>query len=169
VGGKLGECKMALPQEVRQNFLALVESGNIRYTAYPIGAGIAIVSDGMAAAWDYPAANLHIQIQAAALLPADPCWFVGVVILANDLEAACYADLAIGFGNDGAGIDRAEFPFFNDVAAGAGITQTKFACFLPYPIRVAGNPRVSGRIRKSSAASGVGLTPKVLIATAVGA
>ena len=159
---------MALPGEVRQSFLALVESGNIRYTAYPIGAGVAIVSDGAAAAWAYPAANLHIQIQAAALLPADPCWLVGVAILANNLEAACFADLAIGFGADAAGIDRAEFPFYNDLGAGAGITQAKHFAYLPYPIRITGNPRVAGRIRKSSAASGVGLTPKVLIATAVG-
>ena len=159
---------MALIQESRQNFRSLVESDNIRYVVMPIGAAVAVVSDAAAAAWAYPAANLHIQIQAAGLLPADPCWFVGVTIIANNLEAACFADLAIGFGVDAAGIDRAEFPFYNDVAAGAAITQSKAYCFLPYPIRITGNPRVAGRIRKSSAASGVGITPKVIFASAVG-
>jgi len=159
---------MALKSEVDQLFLGLVESGNIRYTAYPIGAAVAVVSDGAAAAWDYPAANLHIEIQAAGLLPADPCWFVGVVILANDLEVACYADLAIGFGADAAGIDRAEFPYFNEIAAVAASNLIMLTYYLPYPIRIAGNPRVAGRIRKSSAASGVGITPKVIIATAIG-
>jgi hypothetical protein len=147
---------------------ALVESGNIRYTAYPIGAAVAIVSDGAAAAWAYPAANLHVVLQAAGLLPADPCWFCGVAILQDNLENACFADLAIGFGPDGAGIDRAEFPFYKDVAAGAGVTQYKVISWLPHPIRIVGNPIVSGRIRKSSAASGVGITCKVLIATFIG-
>jgi hypothetical protein len=142
-----------------------IASANLRYTVYPIGAAVAIVSDGAAAAWAYPAANAHVTIQAAGLLPADPCWLVGVAMIANNLEAACFADLAIGFGVDGAGIDRAEFAFYNDVAAGAGITQTKQFALLPDPILIAGNPRVSGRIRKSSAASGVGITVKVIIAT----
>ena len=159
---------MPLITEVRQSFLSLVESGNIRYTVYPIGAAIAIVSDGAAAAWAYPAANLHVQIQAAGLLPADPCWFVGVHIIQDNLENAAFADLAIGFGVDGAGIDRGEFAFYKDVAAGAGVTQSKANCYLPYPVRITGNPRVAGRIRKSSVASGVGITAKVIIATAVG-
>lgn len=159
---------MGLKTEVDQVFLANVESGNIRYTAYPIGAAIPIVSDGAAAANVYPAADLHIEIQAAGLLPADPCWFVGIVLLNNDLEVACFADLAIGFGADAAGIDRAEFPYFNELAAVAAMTLTMLSYYLPYPIRIVGNPRVCGRIRKSSAASGVGITPKVIIATAVG-
>lgn len=159
---------MALPGEVRATFLTEVQSDNIRYTVMPIGAAVAVVSDGVAAAWAYPAANAHVQIQAAGLLVADPSWFVGVHIIQDNLENACFADLAIGFGADGAGIDRAEFAFYKDVAAGAGITQPKAYCYLPYPIRITGNPRVAGRIRKSSAASGVGITPKVVFATAVG-
>lgn len=159
---------MALIQESRQSFNALVNSGNVRYAVMPVGAGIAIVSDGAAAAWAYPAANLHIEIQAAALLPADPSWLVGVTILAQNLEVACYADLAIGFGADGAGIDRAEFSFFSELAAGAGVVRPVQTYILPYPVRITGNPRVAGRIRKSSAASGVGITAKVIVASAVG-
>ena len=160
---------MTLKNEVDQLWLAKVQSGNIRETVYPIGAGIAIVSDGAAAAWAYPAADLHIEIQAAGLLPADPCWFVGIVLLTNDLEVACYADLAIGFGADAPGIDRAEFPYFNELAAVAAMNLIMLTYYLPNPIKIVGNPRVAGRIRKSSAASGVGITPTVIIATAIGA
>ena len=159
---------MTEKNELDQLWFAAVQSGNIRYTAYPIGAAIPIVSDGAAGAWAYPAADLHIEIQAAGLLPADPCWFAGIVLLTNDLEVACYADLAIGFGADAAGIDRAEFPYFNELAAVAAMNLIMLTYYLPHPIRIAGNPRVCGRIRKSSAASGVGITPKVLIATAIG-
>lgn len=160
---------MSLKAEVDQLFLALVQTGNIRYNAMPIGAAVAVVSDGAAAAWAYPAANLHINIQNAGLLPSDPSWLVGIVILANNLEVACYADLAIGFGADAAGIDRAEFPYFNEIAAVAASNLIMLAYYLPYPIRITGNPRVAGRIRKSSAASGVGITVKVIVASAIGA
>jgi len=159
---------MALKSEVDQLFFSMVESGNIRYTAYPIGAAVAVVSDNAANPWVYPAANLHIQIQAAGLLPADPCWFVGIVLLTNDLEVACYADLAIGFGPDGAGIDRAEFPYFNEIAAVAASNLIMLTYYLPHPVRIVGNPRVAGRIRKSSVASAVGITPKVIIASGIG-
>ena len=158
---------MALKSEVDQLWFALVESGNLRENAYPIGAGVAVVSDGAAAAWAYPGANLHVVIQAAGLLPADPCWLVGVAFLANNLEVACFADLAIGFGADAAGIDRAEFPFYNELAAGAGVVAPVHIARC-LPIRIPGNPIVSGRIRKSSAFSGVGITVKVLIASGLG-
>jgi len=159
---------MALKSEVDQLWLSLVQSNNVRYYVMPIGAPVAIVSDGAAAAWAYPAANLHITIQAAGLLPADPCWLYGVIFLAQTLEAGCYADLAIGFGADAAGIDRAEFSFYNELAAGAGIVRPVHAQILPNAIRITGNPRVAGRIRKSSAASAVGISVKVLIATGLG-
>jgi hypothetical protein len=146
----------------------LVGSGNIRYNVLPIGAAVAVVSDGAAAAWAYPAANLHITIQAATLLPAVPCWFCGISVLANNLEVGCYADIAIGFGPDGAGIDVAEFSYYNELAAGAGVVAMTPVMLLPYPIRIATNLRVCGRIRKSSAFSGVGVTVKVIVATALG-
>ncbi len=134
----------------------------------PIGAGVAVVSDGAAAAWAYPAANLHIEIQAAGLLPADPCWLCGVTFLAQNLAIGDFADLAIGFGVDAAGIDRAEFSFFNELGAGAGIIRPVFSSLLPVPVRITGNPRVAGRIKKASAASGTGITVKVIIASAIG-
>lgn len=158
---------MALIQEVRQQWNTLINSGNIRRVVIPAGAPVAVVSDNAAAANAYPAANLHIQIVAAAVI-TDPSWFAGVTILFNNLEAACFADLAIGFGVDAAGIDRAEFAYYNEIAAGAGITHTMPTYELAFPIRIAGAPRVAGRIRKSSVASAVGITPKVNFYTAVG-
>lgn len=158
---------MSLKNEVDALYLAALESGNIRYLVHPAGAPVAIVSDGAAAANAYPAADLHIQILAAGVI-ADPCWLIGVVILNNDLEVACFADLAIGFGVDAAGIDRAEFAYFNELAAVAAMTLVMYPIMLPYPVKIIGSPRVAGRIRKSSAASGVGITPKVIFATAVG-
>ena len=104
----------------------------------------------------------------AAGVITDPSWFGGITILTNDLEAAAFADLAIGFGPDGAGIDRAEFAYFNEITAAAASNLFTIEYPLAYPIRVAGSLRVSGRIRKSSAASAKGITPKVIFFTAVG-
>lgn len=158
---------MGLGHEIRQAFNTLVNSGNIRRVVIPAGAAVAVTSDGAAAANTYPAANLHIQIVAAAVI-ADPSWFGGVTILTNDLEVAAYADLAIGFGVDAAGIDRAEFAYFNEIAAAAAHKLLSLEYPLFPPIRIAGAPRVAGRIRKSSAASAKGVTPKVIFYTAVG-
>lgn len=158
---------MALAQQVAQSFLTLVNSGNIRRVVIPAGAAVAIVSDGAAAANAYPAADAHVQIVAAGVITA-PSWFGGVTILTNDLEAAAYADLAIGFGPDGAGIDRAEFAYFNEITAAAASNLFTIEYPLAYPIRIATSLRVSGRIRKSSAASAKGITPKVTFYTAIG-
>ena len=68
-----------------------------------------------------------------------------------ELEAAAYADLAIGFGVDGAGIDRAEFAYYNEITAAAASNLITIEYPLFPPIRIAGSPRVAGRIRKSSA------------------
>ena len=40
-----------LEDENKQLWSALVQSGNIRYNVMPIGVGVAVVSDGAAAAW----------------------------------------------------------------------------------------------------------------------
>ena len=58
---------MALKSEVDQLFLALVESGNIRYASWPV-AGIALADD---AAWD------EIVVAGAGPGAAVPCWLCG--------------------------------------------------------------------------------------------
>ena len=144
-----------------------VNSQNVRYEVHPAGAGVAIVSDGVAAAWAFPGADAHVEIVAAAIITA-PCQIAGLFILANTLEAACYADIAIGVGPDGADIDRFIASYFSELAPAAGVVRPVVFVPAPYPVRVATSLRLSGRIRKSSVASGVGVTVKVLLATAVG-
>ena len=155
---------MGLAQQVQQNFNAVVNSGNIRRVVIPAGAPVEVVSDGAAAANAYAA---WVQIVAAGVI-TDPSWFGGVHIIFNDLEAACYADLQIGFGGAGAEVGYAEFAYFNELVAGVGIVHPVVTHEMRNPIQIGGAPRVAGRIRKSSAASAKGITPKVIFYTAVG-
>ena len=156
---------MGLTQEVQQSYLALVNTGNIRRVMIPAGVVVAIVSDGAAAANAYAA---RVAIVAAAVI-ADPCWLGGVTILQDTLANADYADLQIGTGTVAVPIvDLAEFSFYKDVAAGAGVTQFKQSYEMQYAIRIAGAPGLVGRIRKASAASATGISPKVITYTLVG-
>ena len=155
---------MALPQEVQQSFNSLVNSGSIRRVVIPAGAPIAIVSDGAAAANVYAA---WVQIVAAAVI-TDPTWLAGVTILQSTLAAADLADLNIGSGALAAEVSLAEFAYFLELAAGAGIIRPVVTYEMAYPIRVAGAPRIAARIRKASAASATGVTPKAIFYTAFG-
>lgn len=155
---------MALAQQVQQNFLALVNSGNIRRVVIPAGAPVAIVSDGAAGANAYAA---WVQIVAAAVI-TDPSWLGGITILQSTLAAADLADLNIGSGAAAAEVSLAEFAYFLELAAGAGIVRPVVSYEMRYAIRVGGAPRIAGRIRKASAASATGVTPKVIFYTAVG-
>jgi len=155
---------MSLPSEVKSLFNALIGSQSVRRVVIPAGAPIAIVSDGAAAANAYAA---WVQIVAAGVI-TDPSWFGGVTLLNNDLEAAAFADLNIGSGAGGAEVSLAEYAYFNEIAAVAASNLIMLDYPLMYPIRVTGTPRIAGRIRKSSAASAKGITPKVTFYTAVG-
>jgi hypothetical protein len=158
---------MALPQEVRSSYQALVNSGNIRYVVYPVGAPTAVVSDGSAAAWAWAA---YVQIVAAGVI-ADPCWLCGAIIHTAAVETH-NGDIAIASGAAGSETDLAIFGY---AAALAGATANTAAMpilskliRLPFPIRIAGSPRLAARLRKSTAASAAGVSMKVLAATAVG-
>jgi hypothetical protein len=143
------------------NYLALINSGNIKQVVYPVAAPTAAISDGAAAAWAWSA---YVQIVAATTIP-NPSWLVGVFMSTPTVEAFT-ADFAIATGAGGAEVDQAIFPFNEQLFAvveGKSVTQ-----FLPYPIRLAGQPRLSVRVRKSSAASAAGVSLKVIIATGVG-
>lgn len=155
---------MGLAQQVQQVFIAGLNSSNQRRVVIPAGAAVAVVSDGAAAANAYAPS---IQIVAAAVL-TDPTWLGGVEILFNDLEAACYADLNIGTGIAPAITSLAEFSYFNELVAGAGIVHPVVSYEMKYPIIVTGSPGLVGRIRKSSAASAKGITPKVIFYNALG-
>ena len=165
---------MGLKSEVDQVFLAAVESGNIRYTTAPVAAApVAIVSDGVVAAWAWAP---YVQIVAAAVIPA-PCWLVGVTMHTVAVESHT-ADLAIASGALAAEVDLA-MVHYSGVWPVVGVTAAlianavarvvdSFTIWLPYPIRIATSIRLAGRIRKSSAASAAGVSVKVILASAVG-
>jgi len=157
---------MALPQEVRGSFKALVDSGNIRYAAYPVGAGVAMVSDGAAAAWAWAA---YVQIVVAATI-TDPSWLLGFLLHTGAVETH-YGDLALASGADGAEVDLAIVPFQLGLPAATANTTylaPALPTWLPYAIKIIGAPRLAGRIRKDTAKSAAGGTLKVIVATAVG-
>lgn len=159
---------MGLPQEARSTFQALVNSGNIRYVVYPAAAaGVSVVSNGAAAAWAWAP---YIQIVAVDTI-TDPCWLCGVTIHTAVVETH-NGDMAIAYGTAGSELDLAIFHY---AAALPGATANLTAMpivsktiWLPYPVRVAGSPRLAARIRKSTAASAAGVTAKVIAATGVG-
>lgn len=156
---------MGLKGEVDQLFLANVESANIRYATQPVGAGIAAISDGAAAAWAWAA---YVQIVAAAVIP-NPCWLTGVWLGTSAVEIF-YGDFAIASGAAAAEVDLALVTYGGMIATAAtDAFDPNMAYYpLPFPIKIVGSPRLAVRLRKSTAASAAGATLKIQIATAVG-
>jgi len=153
---------MSAQGNIKATYQALVESGNVRYAAYPVGAGIAAVSDGAAAAWAWSA---YVQIVAAGTIP-NPCWLVGLTY-ANGAVEDIDADIAIASGAAGAEADLAIIPIRSllETSVGAGVVTP---ITLPFAIKIAGSPRIAIRIRKDTAASAAGGTVKIWVATAIG-
>lgn len=152
---------MGLKSEVDQTFLALVESGNVRETVQPVGAVIAAVSDAAAAANAWSA---YVEIVAAAVIP-NPCWLT-CVYLSTPVVEAFISDLAIASGAGAAEVDLAIVHAVSELFA--VVEGKSLQLTLPYPIKIAGSPRLAVRIRKSTAASAAGWSLKVGIASAVG-
>jgi len=153
---------MSAQGNIKATYQALVESGNVRYAAYPVGAGIAAVSDGAAAAWAWSA---YVEIVAAGTIP-NPCWLVGLTY-ANGAVEDIDADIAIASGAAGAEADLAIIPIRSllETSVGAGVVTP---IMLPFAIKIAGSPRIAIRIRKDTAASAAGGTVKIWVATAIG-
>lgn len=157
---------MGLKQEVDQLFLATVESQNLRQVVYPVGAGVAAVSDAAAAAWAWSA---YVQIVAAGVI-ADPCWLTGIHFHTNAVETF-YGDLAIASGVAAAEVDLAIVPVRSlivGVTAQVIATITDLPITLARAIKILGSPRLAVRIRKSTAASLAGGVLKVIALTGVG-
>ena len=165
---------MGLGARVRSSFRAQVESGNIRYTTAPVAAApVAIVSDGVVAAWAWAP---YITIVAAAVIPT-PCWLCGVVIHTAVVENH-NGDIAIASGAAATEVDLAMFHYAGVIAiVGATaalvanaqpVTIASSTIWLPYPIRIATSLRLAGRVRKSTAVSAAGVSVKVILASAVG-
>ena len=157
---------MSLPQFVKSLYQTQVNSTAIRYATFPVGAGVAAVSDAAAAAWAWSA---YVQIVAAAAIP-NPCWLVGIHVHTNAVETF-YGDYAIASGALAAEVDLAIIPIRSilvGVTAMVIATLTDLPIWLPKPIRINGTPRLAIRLRKSTAASAAGATVKVIVATGLG-
>jgi len=157
---------MGLKTEVDAIYNATIANAAIRQVVYPVGAGVAAVSDNAAAAWAWSA---YVQIVAAAAI-ANPCWLVGIHFHTNAVETF-YGDIAIASGAAAAEVDLAIIPVRSIVV---GVTAMVIATWTDLPIllsgliRITGSPRLAVRIRKSTAASLAGGTLKVICLTGVG-
>jgi len=155
-----------LPQEVASSYQAIVHSDNIRYITEPAAAvGIPAISDG-AIAWAW---SIYVQICAAGVIP-NPCWLMGIHFHTNAVESF-YGEYAIASGGAGAEVDLAMFPvqsFVVGVTAQLIETMTGLPHYLPYPIRIAGSPRLAVRIRKDTGGSVAGGLLKTILATGIG-
>ena len=158
---------MTLKNEVDQNFLTLVESGNIRYQVLPAGEIACAVG-----AW--------AQLFAAAASPAVAWWIVGFkVSVATGIVVEQGWRVSLGYGGaDGAAIAAAtvvvtNFPFtlIGAAAASMGSLET---VILPFPVQVPVDQvdpgsRVAYSCVDNPVGAAVGLTScRVIIATAVG-
>jgi len=155
-----------LKTEVDQVFLSTIETINTRQVVYPVGAGVAAVSDGAAVAWAWSA---YVEIVAAAVI-ANPCWLAGIHFHTNAVETF-YGDLAIARGAIGAEVDLAIIPVRSIVVGVTAMviaTVTDLPIQLPVPIKIVGAPRLAVRIRKSTGASAAGGTLKVICLTNLG-
>jgi len=149
---------MALKNEVDAIYLSLVETGNIRVVEYPAAwGGINLISDGVIAANTWMAAD--IQIVAAAVV-ANPCWLLGIELGVPVVEAF-ECDIRISIGGAGVEVDYAELSNGCNAFPVVGWNYPFLA--LPFPIRLAGTPRVAYNIRKSTAASLAGFNASHLV------
>ncbi len=152
---------------VRSLYLKNVQSDNIKYGTWPAGAaGVAMVSDGAAAAWAFAA---YVTIIAIANV-VDPSWLIGTLVNIGVVETH-YGDYAIAQGAAGAEVDQAVIPYATGLPAATALTTwipANVPISLPYPVRIIGSVRMSGRIRKSTAASAAGFTTKAWVALNVG-
>lgn len=152
--------------QVGQIFLAEVESQNVRQVVYPVGAGVAAVSDAAAIAWAWSA---YVQIVAAAAI-ANPCWLCGIHFHTNAVETF-YGDVAIASGAAAAEVDLAIIPVRSIVVGVTAMliaTWTDLPILLPKPIKIIGSPRLAVRIRKDTGASAAGGVLKVICLTGLG-
>ena len=157
---------MSLKSRVSQVWMTEFESQNVRQVVYPVGAGVAAVSDGVVAAWAW---SPYVEIVAAAVI-VNPCWLVGIHFHTNAVETF-YGDIAIAIGAALAEVDLAIIPVRSilvDVTAQVIATLTDLPILLPKPIKIVGTPRLAVRIRKDTAASAAGGVLKVICNTGLG-
>lgn len=145
---------------------AEIESQNVRQVTFPVGAGVAAVSDAAAGAWVWSA---YVQIVAAGAI-ANPSWLVGVHFHTNAVETF-YGDLAIASGAAAAEVDLAIVPVRSIVVGITAMviaTLTDLPIFLAQRIKILNSPRLAVRIRKNTGASAAGGVLKVILLTGLG-
>ncbi len=159
---------MTKKNEIDQLWLALVQSGNIRYQALPAAEVPCAVG-----AW----AELFV----AAASPAVPWWIIGFQVsyaTAIVVEQSWRVSLGYG-GNDGAAIAAGtvvitNYPIVTIGAAAASMAGSPLNIHLPYPVRVPVDivdpgSRAAYTVVDNPVGGAVGMTScRVIIATAVG-
>lgn len=154
---------MSLKSEVDQVFLAAVQSGNIRYRAWPT-AGVGIADDN---AWD----NLF-NAGDGPVVPYWLCGFsfgvaTGLIVAEIGYEFSMGSGGTDGDGNAPANILITDWPVNFSAAAQA---LGPFAIpnqFLPYPIRIAAGLRMAARYTTLVGAAAI-TRFRVILATVVG-
>ena len=159
---------MADLQQLKALWQAHLGSTNQKYNVTPgataLGAtGVQAISDGAAITQVWSA---YVTVIAAATIP-DPCWLVGAIFWLAITDAPLNCDFAIATGTAGSETDLVELPVVAYVpsAAGMGVVPS---VYLPFPIKLLGQPRLSVRIRKLSGAGVQGMTCKLIIMTGLG-
>jgi len=153
---------MGMKSEVDQQFLAAVESGNIRYEGLPV-ALVPIADD---AAWD--------QLFAAAGAPAVPYWLCGFAYtLPNTIAVDLSLLIDVGWGGaDGAAVAPTNVILTNwpvGFTADAAVGKAAFSSeMLPYPVRIPASSRMAARIASSPTGTIAIVEFRVILATAVG-
>lgn len=172
---------MALVQEVQQNFLAKVNTGNIRYWIIPAGPTVEVENAQVALAPDAVALTYGIAMGAAwtpicatawdtddggaAIGPVADGWTCGVY------GAVITAKEDFYFVNIGSGVAKAEVSLmrvgFRWVAGTAADAVTGMYIPLPFPVRVLAGSRVAGRAARVAGGANA-ITVSLLVATGVG-
>ncbi len=152
---------MSLPQQIGDTFVAMVESGLIRYRGYPL-ASIAVADDTN---WD--------EIVVAGAGPLVDFWLCGFSFaIATGFAAETQQFVDLGWGgvagaNPAGNIILTNWPISltaNGAAIGPCVLPTQL---LAYPVRIPAGQRIAGRIA-SSPTGGVAFTElRVILATVV--
>ncbi len=129
---------MALPQEVQQTFLALVNSGNIVYTVYPTAVTPLVDTAGVTMTADAAGNKLGATKEILAATPA-VCWVCGIAVNTASAPDQFLVRLASGAGDGVAFADVGPM----DLTA---VTANIGPIYLPYPVRFAAGVRLAGRL-----------------------
>lgn len=165
---------MGLVQEVRQEWQALVNSGNIRYFVLPQGviplgaAGVALTHGGADGAWAW-GATVALCAAGVASGQVDPEWLVGIAVVLSAVAATTtQVDIGIGLVAVAAGLAGADLcviPWSAQVVT----TPDGGPYNLPYPIRIVGMPIIYGRQRDTlGTVANTAVSIKLLMASAIG-